>query len=85
MSARIFKSLALFTVLARQALSMEAAAFPEPSDQLCPQTKNGHRVDALPYFKQGDKLPCMYASNMKSSDKYNNFFYYWLFPRPDST
>jgi len=28
-------------------------------------------------------MPCMYAGNMRSSDQYDNEFFYWLFPNPD--
>ena len=26
----------------------------------------------------------MYSGNLNSSDEYNNNFFYWLFPKPDS-
>ena len=29
-------------------------------------------------------LPCMYAGNLRSSDQYENYFFYWLLPRPDA-
>jgi len=28
-------------------------------------------------------LPCFYSGHILSSDKYENYFYYWLAPRPD--
>ena len=46
----------------------------------CAQSTSGYRVDSLSYFA-GDYLPCMYAGNMLSSDKYENYFFFWLFPK----
>ena len=46
----------------------------------CSQSTSGYRVDSLSYFT-GDSLPCMYAGNMLSSDKYENYFFFWLFPK----
>ena len=54
------------------------------ADASCPQSPSNHRVDSLPYYKSGD-LPCMYAANMSGSDKYDNLFFYWLFPKPEET
>ena len=31
-----------------------------------------------------DDLPCMYSGQLKSSSTYENYFFYWLAPRPDS-
>jgi len=28
-------------------------------------------------------LPCFYSGHLLSSDKYENYFYYWMTPRPD--
>ena len=86
MSARLFKNITILSVLVTTVLSMEAASFPDFVDtDACPQTKHEHRVENLPYFDATKGMPCMYASNMKSSDKYNNFFFYWLFPKPDQS
>lgn len=30
-----------------------------------------------------DDLPCMYSGQLKSSTDYENYFFYWLAPRPD--
>lgn len=30
-----------------------------------------------------DPLPCMYSGNLLSSDTYENYFFYWLSPRPE--
>ena len=51
----------------------------------CLQSPHGHRVDTLPYFKTdiNSEFPCMYAANMKSSEKFDNNLFYWLFPTPN--
>ena len=51
----------------------------------CPQSPSNHRVESLPYWAEDFDIPCMYAANMKSSDTYDNYFFYWLMPNPDST
>ena len=51
----------------------------------CAQSPNGHRVDSLPYFDtQKSSLPCMYAANMRASTTHHNYFFYWLFPNPQT-
>ena len=50
----------------------------------CPQSPSGHRVDSLPYWAMDQDIPCMYSGNLLSSDKYENYFFYWLAPRPAS-
>ena len=51
----------------------------------CPQSPSGMRVDSLPYWAESYDIPCMYAGNMLSSDKYENYFFYWLMPNPDTS
>lgn len=47
----------------------------------CPQSTSKLRVNSIPYF-EGDDLPCSYAGNMRSSSKYDNHYFFWLFPKP---
>ena len=65
-------------------LSLLFALYLVPSSKAvtssCSQSTSGYRVDSLSYFT-GDSLPCMYAGNMLSSDKYENYFFFWLFPK----
>ena len=41
----------------------------------CPT--NDHRITSLPYWKQADNLPCMFAGTIATTDKHNLF--YWFF------
>ena len=49
----------------------------------CPQSVSGHRIDSLPYWAMDQDLPCMYAGQLRSSAVYEDYFFYWLAPRPD--
>ena len=86
------KLVCVHTLLASMLLA-RISAFPQAiadsisySDE-CIQSVTGQRVDSLPYFVHGETgdLPCMYAGNLKSSDVYDNHFFYWLFPQTDSS
>ena len=45
----------------------------------CPT--NAHKVNSLPYWKDGVKLPCMYAGTLQTglTDKQDHNLFYWLF------
>ena len=48
----------------------------------CPQSLSGHRIDTLPYWIGDTPLPCMYSGHLLSSNTFENYFFYWLAPRP---
>ena len=52
------------------------------SDSSCPQSPSGHRIESLPYWAEEQDLPCFYSGMLSSSDSYENYFFYWLAPRP---
>ena len=64
--------------------SVEKVAKDKYSSSSCKQSTSGHRIDSLPYWSMDFDLPCMYSGNLLSSDTYENYFFYWLAPRPDS-
>lgn len=54
---------------------------PRPNDT-CTQSPSGHRINELPYWSMDFDLPCMYSGELLSSTEYENYFFYWLAPRP---
>jgi carboxypeptidase C (cathepsin A) len=60
----------------------ERSHSPTSNEDSCPQSVSGHRIDALPYWAETTPLPCMYSGHLLSSDSYENFFFYWLHPKP---
>ena len=78
---------------ARQA-AQESSLFEKPTGKTgfrdamsssdCPQSPSGHRIDSLPYWAMDEDIPCMYSGQLLSSTTYEDYFFYWLAPRPDS-
>ena len=64
-------------------LSQAAGTVSPVESSSCAQSPSGARVESLPYWAEDFDIPCMYSGNMKSSDEYDNYFFYWLMPNPD--
>jgi carboxypeptidase C (cathepsin A) len=71
------KTLALVSLL-----SLAASA--QTNDVIC-YDKATTKVTGLPFWKDGDKLPCMYAGTIKSSLTDNHNLFYWLFKNEQKT
>jgi len=73
----IFKTL---TSLVLSNTSVLADTLDAEFSSSCP--KSTYRVDSIPYFV-GSEIPCSYSGNLSSSDKYDNHYFFWLFPKPN--